>query len=306
MNSAFKRPTLYALPNTHADPWLNDRSEPIPLQPDWRRVLQDLTAADELSVQISNPTATLRSNGEPWYVSASGHALWLRGPGVHLGGIVSHWASAELAMDEDTREYRHVDLSDHCGRHLFRVSLTEDGTWAAFNPLLVSRWGRRGVPAGLPDPAALSADLETLTAMLDDERTRNEVSHAWFVGQPPAARHGIIDTSLLAPFLENITEQICPMRVTVGNEGVIQSSDCAFFEFQRHGGRIEMHGSSSTFSIDLTRVTQARIEAPFDQLAHWVRLFDEHDRCVASLGLPIGCGRRDVACWQSMIRALAV
>lgn len=279
----------------------------LPLQPDWQRLLRDTTTFGLVRIEVGNPWALISCIAEPWYAANEGRASGLRGLGVLVGGLTDHWATASISNARSGMPFHQLTISDHAARELLKVILTEDSAWTGFPALLVRQWARRGSPGSVPGTAATTSDdLEALQRCCGDwfDGTLQQLWHGRCERQRPGMA---VDPSLVAPFLETMVDQVCPLRVILGNQGVIQRHDNSYFDIHQSHDRLKLLSSTATFSLDIGGIANARVVRPAGEGAgaSRIHLYGEDGRCVVTLGLAseVNSGNRDL--WQSMIRALA-
>jgi putative heme degradation protein len=277
----------------------------LPLQPDWQRLLRDLTSFGLVRVRVANPWASLNCIGDPWYVDSEGHAGGLRGPGLYLAGLVDRWAAASIGNDRPGDLFDQLTVSDHAGRELFRVTLTEDSAYTGFHALLVRQWARRGAPGGMPDTRAVSADEQAALQACCSAWLGGEPRHCWYGLTGPQPPGTAVDPTLVAPFLETMVDQGCPLRVLLGNQGVIRRHDDSYFDMRQSHDKLTLRSSTSAFELDGSGLAAARVVGSGEGTeASRIHLYDDRQRCVATLGLAAGAGSGDRGLWQAMIRAL--
>ena len=279
----------------------------IAFQPDWPRVLRDLTTCGPVSFAIRNPVTRIEFVGEPWYARTNDNTTWLYGSGVLIGGLTDYWAIAAIEQPRTGARYERLTISDHMGNALLKCSLAKDSTWSDFLPLLVHQGARRGPPAHLPNRELLRFDLQRLQASADD-CPPEQLQNAWY-GFNDARPAGImVDPTQLIPFLETIADQACSMSVTLGNQGLVQQHQIAFFEHDQTGETLTLRGHTAVVSLDLGQVSKARVVPPRDgspATTQQVRMYDVRDRCVATLGLAAKSNPSEKTLWTTMIRALS-
>ena len=300
-----RRPKLRAVNNLNHYERKPERAATLRLCCDWKRVLQDITSCGLVHQEVSNGVATLKSAGEPWYADVEGISAWLRGPGAAIAGLTDHWAMASLARSDRDGKFQHLDISDYVGNRLLRLSLTEDSNWDGFNTLLVRQWARRSAPLVLPgreDLAPSLAKLEEAAGL----RLVGPLAENWYDSNRNHYPGIPIDATLLSPFLETLADQLCPLNLLIGNRGLVQQHESAFYECIQRAGMLRMRSSTAELEIDLHKVVGARLVGRgSSERAGAIRLHDEKCRCVAVVALSAGAQSNDRQLWQMMLRALS-
>jgi len=275
------------------------------LQPDWKRMLRDITSCGLISQLVSNPVASLRSTGEPWYADVGSHVAWVHGPGVSIAGMTDHWAFARINRSPGGKVYEHLDICDHFGNRLLRLSLIEDSNWNGFNSLLVRQWARRSAPLAIPVKEDLPPALERLEANAG-LRLTGTLYENWYDTERLRYPGKPVDASLMAPFLETLVDQICPLNILLGNQGLIQQHESTFVAYRQQGESVQLRSSTAEFTLDLGKVIGARVINLREEgrTPPGIRLYDELCRCVAVVSLSDGAGHNDRDLWQTLVNAI--
>jgi len=297
-----QRSKLHLVTDTASSQWLAGRAPTLPLQADWQRVLRDITSCGLLKQEVSNGVATIRSSGEPWYADLEGQSAWLRGPGVSIAGLTDYWAMAEITRSQRHGPFQNLDISDYFGNCLLRLTLMEDSNWDGFNTLLVRQWARRSAPLVLPGKNDLASSLNQL-AQNTGLRLAGTLYDNWYDAERRYYPGIPVDASLLAPFLETFTDQVCPLNILFGNSGLIQQHESAFFDCVQFGATLRLRSNTAEFELDMDKVVGARL-VECERLGGVIRLYDEECCCVAAINVSAAAdpGERDL--WKSMLRAL--
>jgi len=276
----------------------------LPLQTDWQRMLRDITSCGVVYLQVSNSAASLKSLSEPWAAEVTAHLARLDGPGTKVAGVTDRWADACLSRTCPTRPFEHLDISDHFGNRVLRISLTEDSAWSRFHSLRAKQWGRRGIPVIVPDGDQMAnrlADLEAF-AKLD---VAGPLHNNWFDVAPQRCTGSPIDTSLLPPFLETLSDQLCPLGILISNRGLAKYCEMAMLGVHMQASQLRLRNNVAEFELDLSATSSAYIvEDERTAVPSWLRLFDEQGRCVAVLRLAEQASSDDSSLWRTMLRAL--
>lgn len=302
-----QRAFLRAVPDQRDNPHKHRPANALRLQPDWKRMLRDITSCGLISQLVSNPVASLRSTGEPWYTDVGNQVAWVRGPGVSIAGLTDHWAFAHINRSRGGARYEHLDICDHVGNCLLRLSLVEDSNWSGFNSLRVRQWARRSAPLAIPAKGDLQPALERLETNAG-LRLEGTLYENWYDAERLRYPGKPVDASLLAPLLETLVDQICPLNILVGNQGLIQQHESTFVGYRQQGESVQLRSSIAEFSLDLGKVIGARVKNPGEEgrTPAGIRLYDELCRCVAVVRLSDGAGQNDRDLWQTLVNAILV
>jgi hypothetical protein len=297
-------PRLRLVTDAHSPVAARKLATALPLQADWSRVLGDVTTLGQLNAEVMNYAARLQCAAEPWSAHVQGTSVSLSGPGMSLLALTDRWGFASIVRGAERQRYEHLDVCDHTGGRLLRLSLTEESAWQRFSALVVSQWARRATPSLLPDHADLLQSLRhlerhaelTFSGSLRDE---------WFDADRQRYDGVAVDPSLLAPFLETLSHQECPLRVRLGNVGLLAQHEAAFFDCRQFGGTLRLRSTTASLEIDTVPLAVARIVGhPREPADRWLRLYDDDCRCVLVIGLGSRAESDDASLWQSMLRAL--
>ena len=305
MSSAQQTPPRLRLVSTHESPQRPaDHAAATALHPDWSRILRDITCCGVVRLQVGNDCARLSSMAEPWSAAVHGRAVWLEGPGLAIAGLTDRWALAGISQGPCSERYTNLDICDPLGQRVLRISLNEDSNWTHFSAGLVRQWAARRTAPDSPARDGLQRDLDQL------QRHTNfgpvGALHACWYDAARDHRNGDpVDPSLLAPLLETLSDQACPLSVIIGNRGLIQQYGIPYFELHQRSSLLRLRGGVSELELDLQGITEARVTRgtrPF--VVPWIRLYDALGRCVAGLGLAADADHADRELWQVMLRAL--
>jgi putative heme degradation protein len=297
-------PRLRLVSDAHSPVTARKVATTLALQADWSRMLGDVTTLGQLNVEVANTAARLRCAAEPWSAHLDGESASLTGPGMALLALTDRWGFANIARSAGGERYRHLDVCDHAGERLLRLSLTEESAWQGFSALVVSQWARRATPSLLPDHTDLAQSLRrleqhaelTFCGALHDE---------WFDADRQHYAGVAVDPSLLAPFLETLSHQECPLRIRLGNAGLLVQHEAGFFDCRQSGGTLRLRSATATLELDAARLAVARsVASPKEPAGRWLRLYDDDCRCVLVIGLGSRAESDDASLWQGMLRAL--
>lgn len=295
---------LQLISDTHSPVAAPKLAAAVPLQADWPRILGDITTLGQVNAEVSNTVARLRFATEPWGAHFKGTATCLSGPGMTMLGLTNRWGFANLTRGEAGQWFEHLDICDRLGARLLRLSLTEGSSCQNFSSLVISQWARRGSPAAIPSQTDFMRSLQEL-----EQQTEWPVSGAlrdeWFDADRRHYDGVAVDASLLTPFLETITQQECPLRVRLGNFGLLLQHEAGFFDARQFDGMLRLRSSIAMLEIETSQLLVARIVGNVDEPGQrWLRLYDDDCRCVLVIGLGHRAESDDVSLWQSMLRAL--
>lgn len=281
------------------------RSTALQLAPDWQRILRDISTCGTIHSRIDNGSVSLQTVFEPASARIDDRAACLAGPGIALAGLTEHWAHAGISRSCRGGRLDRLDILDHHGVHLLRVSLTEDSAWQRFNPLLTRQWAGRWHPASLPDAGQLPRRLSQLQRVAAPD-TAAPLQQSWYDAVHPARPGCAIDTSLLPPFLETLGDQVLPLEVLAGNRGLLQRQVTALYDFRQAGPVLRLRNRSSQIEIDSDRVCAAYIVDPVQPAGdRWLHLYDHQQHCVAAFGIAADADPADRQLWQTLLRALS-
>lgn len=274
------------------------------LQANWARMLADITTLGQINADVSNPAVRLRFSAEPWSAFLAGASARVHGPGINLLALTDRWASATIAREAGGDCYEHLAIHDHLGDRLLRLSLTEESNWAKFGSLVVSQWARHAAPTGLPDHAELVAALMLLEQHAGAALPIPLVDE-WFDVDRPKVAGTRVDASLLAPFLETLANQECPLTLRLGNSGLLLQHETGFFDFHQLGDRLKLRSPGTRLEIATDQLAVAMIvDGRGCAGERWLRLYDDACRCVLVIGLGRCAEPEDASLWQCMLRAL--
>jgi len=297
-------PRLRLVTDAHSPAAARRSATALPLEADWSRMLGDVTTLGQLHAEVANTAARLSCTVEPWSAHLKATAAWLTGPGIALLALTDRWGFAHIARSAGSQGYEHLDVCDHFGERLLRLSLTGESAWQRFSPLVVSRWARHGSPTVLPGRVDLTPSLQQLEAHAA-LRFRGSLVDEWFDADRRDYTGVTVDASLLAPFLEALSQQECPLRVRLGNTGLLLQHEDGFFDLRQFGGRLRLRSRTATLELDAAQLAVARIVGnPREPAERWLRLYDDDSRCVLVIGLGSRAASDDAALWQGMLRAL--
>ena len=278
----------------------------LPLQPDWQCLLSDLTTFGVVRVAVGNRLASLNCSAEPWYIARQDDAMQLRGPGIAIAALTNRWTTATISRDQPDAPFEQLTIHDLSERELLRVRLTEESARSGFHALLVRQWARRAAPGAVRHANTITPrELDALQACCRDW-TDGELQHGWHGTTHPQHPGSYVDPTLLVPFLETMVDQVCPLRVTLGNNGLLQRHDNSYFDMRLCHDRLQLRSCTSTFTLDIGGISHARrMRTPAGDGTARIHLYDQSCRCVTGLGLASDADGRNLDLWQSMIRALA-
>lgn len=297
-------PPLRLVSATHSPLKAPPQSAALPLQADWTRVMGDVTTLGQLNVEASNSAARLRCAAEPRTAHSMAASTWVTGPGIMLLALTDRWALANIALGAKSQRYEHLDICDLFGDRLLRLSLTEESAWPGFSASLVRQWARRGTPMVLPQRADLPQALAHLERHAEMALS-GPLSDEWFDADHRRYAGLSVDASLLAPFFETLSDQVCPLDVRLGNTGLLLQHEAAFFDFRQRGDTLRLRGTTAKLELEVGKLAAARIvDTPKRPAERWLRLYDEDGHCVLVVGLGGNAESGDASLWQCMLRAL--
>lgn len=285
----------------------------IPLQTDWSRLLRDLTSFGLVDVKVDNPIASLRCLAEPWYAKVHDAVGVVNGPGLALVAAVDNLAGATIENGEGQQAADHVlRWYDWAGGEVLRVALTEESAWSSFHAMLVRQWAQRGTPR----PASGDRDANTRRVLrtvdgADSGWEATGLIDSWYLRRPddeaPCDLPGTpIDPTLIAPFLEVMAEQTCPLSIKVGNVAAIQQHRAEFFDFRGSAAETKLRGTTASFTLRHAQLAAASvIECENGSTSNRrVQLFDNSRRTVATLAAVTEDNGSDPWIWQTLVSAL--
>jgi putative heme degradation protein len=158
------------------------------------------------------------------------------------------------------------------------------------------RWQALARPT---NPAAPTfADIAELCGWLrlDDARLRGR------------GRAIAIDPAVVPYFLEALTEQTVPVRVTTGNAGVVHGLTDVFHSMRRVQGRLRLLGDDTRFELAADAIDSAWVliqdEDPGAGPRRQLRLYDEDGQALALLdAVPTRAGQESPL-WRVLVNAL--
>jgi len=275
----------------------------LPMQADWQRMFGDITDCGPMNMQLDNGAVAIACNGKLRCVRCQDGCAVMRGPGLTLAGLTGNWALASIVRAEQERSYQHLEISDHLGTRLLRMSLTGESRRVGFHALLVKRWACRGKPITLPDRHSLPSQLHDL-ARCAGKAFPGELHEDWFDAERRELPGRPFDVSLLSPFLETLADQMCPLRLVLGNPGLLQQRDAVFYSLHHSNGTLVLRGDDTQLSINLQQVTAGRVAGNEQACHRCVRLYDEQGRCVCAITPGPTANAGELSMWQAMLRAL--
>jgi putative heme degradation protein len=286
---------------------------PVDLQPDWQRILADMTRLGVVRLRVANPVAELEALCEPWSMRSGNGLAKVEGPGIDLLALTADLASAtvENAVRDEPERHR-LRWFNWRGEETLRLSLTEESAWSCFRSILVRQWAQPATPRTVPDTpeaaiAVLQRQADTMACQqIPDPRL------CWYLPQlPHASMPGVdtvrpVDPTLVSPFLETLADQDCGMRVAVGSGGALQVHDTDFYAFSCRDGCLRLSGSTARLVLAHERLDSAEILSANrgGRRQHCIRLADDRQRTVAML-CPSASAHADAALWDTLIGALA-
>lgn len=276
----------------------------LPLQAYWQRMLGDLVTCKYLHTSLQNPLAELHSNVELHRLSTQNTSAWLLGESTLIGGLTNYWAIANIYRSDTNSHFETLNINDHLAANLLRFQLNDDSHWSDFPALLVHQWAQRGKPMEVPGGQDLMHELQSLNKF-PDVWSNLHLPHVWYRQQNTITGLSI-DPSLTAPFLQTITDQMCPVRIAVGNRGAIQYQDDIFFDYRQTHEKLTLRSEQVEFSLHLNDVQSAHVFMPNLQVdLIQIRLYDADYHCVCAFALSPKASPSDRELWSVMTSALA-
>lgn len=275
----------------------------LPLQANWQRMLGDLVECKHLQTIVGNPLAKLHSRTDLQRLETPNNSVWLLGENTLIGGLTDYWSIANIQRSDLNKQFETLDVNDHLGGNLLRFRLNEDSRWSDFPALLVHQWAQRGKPMGVPSDQHLMHELHSL----------NDFAHAWsnlhlphiWYGHQSKIKGLSVDPCLMAPFLQTITDQMCPLRIAVGNRGAMQFQDGTFFDYRQNGGKLKLRSSNAEFHLYLNDIHNAHVFMPNLQVDDiQIRLYDENYYGICTFALFPKASHSDRELWSVMTSAL--
>lgn len=286
----------------------------IPLQCDWQLLMSDIGAFGVVDVRVRNAVASLVCTAAPRHVDVGQHGALLSGEGIRIIAALRNLSGATIENGEGRSAADHaLRCVDWAEREALRVTLTDTSAWSSFHALLVRQWAKRGAPRtviGTPDGNVIEALAE-----LQQYRPQlhlSQIADSWYIrrggadGMPLHRVGQRVDPTLMAPFLETVTDQAFRLRVSVGNLGVVQRVSDEFYDCKYQRGGIVLRGGNASFRLATDGVAAASVirVGPRDRQRRVIRLFDEQWRTVASLAAAPDEDGGDPWLWRTLIRAL--
>lgn len=288
---------------------------PVELQADWQRILEDLTSLGLVEVEVTNPLVSLTCLCEPWSARIDGTLGSVNGPGLGLVAAIDALASATIEGGKpNTPAEQCLRWFDWSGSEVMRLALTEESAWPRFRSLLVRQWSQPAAPrAVLADPeGAIATVLQQ--AQLDQRGwSEPELADAWYLKRDERGNNGLcdkgrpVDPTLMAPFLEVIAEQNCPLRVLVGNGSVLQQHETEYYDCRVTDGWVKLKGSTASFRLAHGEASHACIVDYQDDgaMRRQIRVFDECHRTVVTLAAVADERDGDPSLWDTLVNALS-
>ncbi len=272
------------------------------LQADWRRMFSDLVQCKHFRVSTHNPLAELHSDVELQQLQIKNGAIWLSGDNILVGGLTHTWAMANIRLGECDDHFETLSINDDQGNHLLAFQLIEDSQWSSFPAMLVYQWERQyGVKI-----SENGRSIRTLQQAGPRHKSWNE-------HRPPQAGYDyqaditgtLVDSSLIAPFLQTITDQMCPLHIAVSNHGSSQQHDSVFFEYHQSHGQLKLRSEYAEFHLSLDDIQNTHVFVPTSPTdCAQIRLYDDAYHCVCTFALSSKATPSDHELWSMMIAAL--
>ncbi|MCB1800522.1 MAG: hypothetical protein KDI82_02425 [Gammaproteobacteria bacterium] len=281
-----------------------DGAMALQLNAHWHNILRDVAACGPLHTRIDNGSVSLQAGFAPASAGVNERTARIDAPGITLAGLTECWAGASLSRTCPGGRFDRLDIHDHYGSRLLRISLTMESSRTGFNPILLRQWAGRGRPTGVMHAEGLVDRL----ARLDQHagrRLATSLQEGWY--DAPHRRHpgSPVDVSLLGPFLDTLGNQAFPLEVVIGNRGVIQQHVAALYDFRQSGPRLRLRNRTSEIEIDTDGIAAAFVtDSMLAEGERYLRLYDKQHRCAASFGVADPAEAADRQLWRTLLRAL--
>jgi len=115
-----------------------------------------------------------------------------------------------------------------------------------------------------------------------------------------------VEPDLIGCALETLVDQVVPLRVISGNDGVTQRLDAAFYAYARQGSWLQLSGEGVRLRIGTQALHTAWVFQRGERLAlsRELRLYDANGRALVIMGAAPTPDGREPAVWRAVMDAL--